>query len=401
MRHYNLAGGTINAASYYDGAVSNEIRHATDRSVHFVLDNYEDLSFSLYLNDPMAAVVKPLTSVIKLWRSIYTDTGTLVYTDPADTPAFSGYVAYTGKRGAANQMQVRVFCPLWRLKTRFHVNNHYLAINEDTSLPYTESELIWKFIDLLQNAFPTNNRSYMGMEKGNFQWANDPEMGPTFQAKGANGWSNIFDTILSRAESPELIPRYYHTGGSPIQMYLDTDKARGSDKTGSVSFNYHTGTNDNLDDLTEDIEINPNEFANYLWAVGHGGPNSGKLALALNVNDDEFGYDTVKVYQQYAEFNDVQLYNDTLIDMALGELKKNKKPVPTYGISISPAISSPFYGQDYVCGDAVSLNANKGALLVSNAPTRIFECTLSMSENNVETSNPLLGPDVKERIIPS
>jgi len=400
LRHFNLAGGAINAAGY-DGAVSNEIRHAEDRNVHLVLDNYEDLNFTLYLDDPMAPFVKPLTSVIKLWRSIYSDEGTLVYQDPADTPCFSGFVAFTGKRGANNQMGVRAFSPLWRLKTRFHVNNHYLATNLDTNAPYTESELIWKFIDLLQNAFPVNNRSYMGMEKGNFQWANDPVMGPYFQAKGANGWSNIFDTILSRAESPELIPRYHHSGGSPIQMYLDTDQARGANKTGSVSFNFHTGTNDNLDDLTEDIEIQPNDFANYVWAVGQGGPNSGKLALALNVNDDEFGYDTVKVYQQYAEFNDIQLYNDTLRDLALGELKKNRRPQPSYGVAISPAITGPFYGMHYVCGDAISLNANKGALQVTNAAVRIFECTLSMSHNNVETSNPLIGPDVKEHIIPS
>jgi hypothetical protein len=357
----------------------------------------------------MAYVIKPLTSVVKLWRTIYNDSGSVIYADGPNSPAISGFVAYTGKAGAAGQMRVRVYSPLWRLRTRFHVNNHFLSINQETGNPYTESELIWKFIDLLQNAFgpagPTEQmRSYMGMEKGNFMWASDPIMAPYFQAKGASGWANIFDSILSRADSPELIPRYYHADGSPIQMYLDTNKARGSDKTASVHFRYRTGANDNLDDLTEDIEIQPGEFANYLWTVGQGGPNSGKLALAENIDDDQYGYNTVKVYQHLVHVNDVQTFDDNLQKMAEGELFKVRKPPATYNMVISPAASittTPQYGKDYVCGDAVSLSGSKGALSISNVKQRIFECTLRMSENNVETSIPLIGDDVKEHIISS
>lgn len=413
LRHYNLSGDPITAA-YYDGSVSNVIRGATDRQVHFVVDNYEDLSFSIYLDDPMAAVIQPLTSVVKLWRTIYNDVGDVVYEDGPSTPCFSGFVMGTSKDGAGGQMKVRVNSPLWRLRTRFHVNNHYFRLNPSTSSLYTTSELIWKFIDLLQNAFDTISpdgtaRSYMGMQKGNFMWDDDPPATPYFQAKGANGWSNIFDTIMTKAECPELIPRYYHGDGSSIQMYLDTNQARGSDKTGPVQFRYHTGSSDNLDNLTEDIEISPYSnstdsggFANYVWAVGQGGPNSGKIALANNI-DGAYGYETHKVYQKFGYYGDIKLFDNTITDIAEGDLKRVRKPPVTYGIEVSPAApdGTPQYGQHYVCGDAVSLHANKGALQVSGAQQRIFECTLRMSENNMETQIPVIGDDVKEHIISS
>lgn len=414
LRHYNLSGNGITAASY-DGAVSNEIRHATDRQVHFVVDNYEDLSFTLYLDDPMAAVVKPLTSVVKLWRTIYDDNGSVIYSDPSNAPCFSGFVTHTAKDGVGGQMRVTALCPLWRLRTRFHVNNHYFRLNPSTGNLYTTSELIWKFIDLLQNAFDTLSpdgtaRSYMGMEKGNFMWGSDPPATPYFQAKGANGWSNIFDTIMAKAECPELIPRYFHSDGSAVQMFLDTNQARGTNKTGTVMFRYHTGTNDNLDNLTEDIEISPYSnstdaggFANYVWAVGQGGPNSGKISLALNVADDQYGYDFVKVYQKFGYYADIKLRDDTLDDTAAGDLARVRKPPVTYGITVSPAapISTPQYGKDYLCGDAVSLWATKDALQVAGAQQRIFEVTLTMSDNNMETQIPVIGDDVKEHIISS
>lgn len=414
LKHYNLAGGGITAASY-DGSVSNEIKHATDRRVHFVLDNYEDLNFNLYLDDPMAATIKPITSVVKLWRYIYTDSGSLVYADPSGTPAFGGFVTFVEKNGESNQMQVRVFSPLWRLKTRFHIRNHYLKTNPDTGINYTTSEIIWRFISYLQVAFGGQglgatgttageiaSPSYMGMAKGNFLWGSDPLMGPYFQGKGENGWSNIFDTIMSRAECPELIPRYYHADGSGIIMYLDTNKARGSDKTASVQFRFHTGSNDNLDNLIESVDIQePGSFANYVWAWGSGGPNSGKLAMRANIAEDQYGYNTTKIYQLGTYYADLALFDTTLGKVADGDLKKARKPPMVYSIGISPAITGPFYGANYSTGDAVSLYASKGALSASNVKLRIYESNLSMSDNNVETVSLALGNDDKEHILAS
>lgn len=405
LKLYNLSGNPITAASY-DGSVSNEIKHATDRQVHFVVDNYEDLQFSVYLDDPMAMVIKPLTCIVKLWRTIYDDGGSVIYQDGASSPCFSGYVVYIGKDGESGQMQVKVHSSLWRIRTRFHIYNHYFRRNPSTGNLYTTSELIWKFIDLLQGAF-IMGKSYMGMEKGNFMWGQDPPATPYFQAKGENGWANI-ENIMTKAECPELIPRYYHSDGSATQMFLDTNKARGTNKTGSVMFRYHTGSNDNLSNLTEDIEIIPytnttdaGAFSNYIWAVGHGGPNSGKIALADNVDEDQYGFRIVNAYQKVGYYPEIKGRGQVLTDTAEGDLARSRRPPVTYGITVSPGapITTPQYGKDYKCGDAVSLWANKYALQVSGANQRIFEVYLNMSDNNMESQRPLIGDDVKERIL--
>lgn len=407
LRHYNLVGGGITAASY-DGSVSNQIRHATDRQVHFVLDNYEELSFSLYLDDPMAATIQPMTSVIKLWRNIYNDSGSLIYSDPSYQPCFGGFVTFVEKSGERNIMSVKVFSPLWRLKTRFHIRNHYTKTNPQTGNPYTQSELIWQFIHWLQAAFPGPGYtyeayySYMGMERGTFSWAQDPVMGPYFQGKGANGWANIFDSLMSRAESPELIPRYFHANGSSIVMFLDTNKARGTDKSASVNFRFHTGSSDNLTDIVETIDVQePGAFANYVWAWGAGGPNSGKLAMVENISDDAYGYQNVKVYQYGGYYADISRFDDTLTDIATGELKKRRRPPSAYALTVSPAITGPFYGANYAVGDAVSLSASKGALSIGGVKQRIYECTLSISDNNIEIAEPLIGHDDKEHVYSS
>src|SRR6187551_1128518 len=271
IKHYDRFGSAINAnySSFVPGESStNEILHATNREMGFYLNSLDTLSFSLLLSDPMAAEIRRLTSFIKVWRT------TPGYSDPSNEPCFSGIVTSTQKNGSSNLMNVQAYSPFWILQCRFHLLNHYLKTNPDTAADYKQSELIWRLIYFISNAFgPTV--SFTGIDKGTFyDVGSEITMAPYFQPKGANVWTEIFEGILAKAASVDLIPRYHHTNGNGRLMYLDTALKRGTDRSGTISFDYRTATPSNCNDVTELEEVLPNKFGNYVWAVGQGGPNS-------------------------------------------------------------------------------------------------------------------------------
>ena len=223
IEHFNRSGNAINAnyAGYSDIGITNEVAHATNRQLGFFLNSIDTCEFSLYLDDPMAAQINRLTSFIKVWRS------TPGYSDPSNQPAFAGPVYYHQKNGAQNIMNIKCASPLWILQLRFHLLNHYLKTNPDTAVDYRQSELIWRLIYFISNAFgPVVSQT--GIDKGTFfDVATEIIMAPYFQPKGANVWTEIFDGILARAGSVDIIPRYHHTSGNGRLMYLDTALKRG------------------------------------------------------------------------------------------------------------------------------------------------------------------------------
>jgi hypothetical protein len=395
IKHYDIDGSPTEAnySGYSHDVTSEEIFHATNRTLNFYLNGVDDCSFTLYLDDPMAYLISPLKSIIKVWRTIRDQNGYLIYQDEEDAPSFCGVVGYTIKDGDSNTMQIKAFNPQWRLQFHFHLLNHYLLRNPDTSNNYLQSELMWKLIDLINNAFGVN--SFTGIAQGLFDWSGEPEIAPYFVAKGSNTWSNIFDDIMNRAAGSDIWPRYFHNDYDPILMYFDTFEKRGQDKTSDIKFNYHTGDADNLENLTEEIQAIPNEFANYLWAVGQGGPNAGKVAMAENNSgaSGSWGYNEVGVYMKTVDRREIKRLS-ALQPIADAELAQSKIPKYAYSITVSPA-SGIFYGDnmDYMVGDVVELNADKNALYVSQLPQRIYQCSLAMSENNVETSSPLIAND--------
>ena len=50
-------------------------------------------------------------------------------------------------------------------------------------------------------------------------------------------------------------------------------------------------------------------------------------------------------------------------------------------------------------GDVIKLNADKGALQVSNIKQRIYQCALNIDENNVEVSSPLVSKDFYGKVV--
>ncbi len=397
MRLYSISGSPISAANMNVLAPgsSNQIEHATNRTLQFPLNGVDNLNFSVYLDDPMAGNINRLSTVVKVWRTVRNDGGGIIYSDDGANPCFAGVVAYTQKNGDENIMNVSCQSPLWRLQSRFHLLNHYLKTNLDTDEPYTQSELMWKLIDLVNNAFGLED-SNTGIAKGTFASGSDPEMAPYFVPKGSNTWANIFDEIMSRPGGVDIIPRYYHSDGDPTMMYFDTEEKRGG---GASAFRYHTGSGDNLSNLTEEIQVVPGEFANYLWAVGDGGPNSGKIAMVENIEGSD-GYSNIGIYMRRADYPDIKKIGlagpppTHLKAVAAWEFAQAQFPKPSYECELSPA-GGTYFGAHFNVGDTVSVVGSKGALSVS-ASQRIFEVTASISDNNMETSSVILSEDFTE-----
>lgn len=403
IMHYDRFGNAINAnyAGYSDIGITNEIAHATDRNMGFYLNNYDTLDFALYLDDPMAAQIRRLTSFIKVWRS------TPGYSDPTNQPCFAGIVGWHSKAGAENIMRVKAFSPLWRLQLRFHLLNHYLKTNPDTDLDYRQSELIWRLIFFISNAFGPIV-SHTGIDQGTFyDLANEIVIAPYFQPKGANVWTEIFDGILAKAASVDIIPRYHHTDGNGRLMYLDTALKRGEDRSGSVSFEYHTTEPSNCDDCIEEEFVQPGKFGNYTWAVGAGGPNSGKVAVAEDNGVLNEGYNNIGIYMVRKDYPDVKRLgilgasppatSTHLRANSLNDLARAIVPDLNYSIVVSPA-AELYYQEHYSLGDVVNLNASKGALSVSNLKQRVYEIALSMSDNNIETVSPKISHDFTGKV---
>lgn|SRR5574338_137768 len=401
MRLYDRNGAQITAADMTPSAtVSNEIKHATERQIEMPLNGIDTLGFTLFLDDPMAYQIKRLSTYVKVWRTIYDYGTTPIWADPADTPCFGGVVSYTNKDGDQGTMQVTCQSPFWRLQLRFHILNHYLNINVDTSQQYTQSELMWKLIDLVNNAFGLGI-SNTGIAKGTFSSGNDPIVAPYFVAKGTNTYNHIFEVIMNRPGGPDIVPVYTHVDNDPTVMYFNTDEKRGTN--GAFALNYRTGTNDNLDNCTEEEPVIPGEFGNYLWAVGAGGPNSGKIALEENVNEDDDSYESIGIYMVRKDFPEIKKIGlagpppTHLKAVADAEFAQARVPKTNHTCTISPA-GNLYYGKDFNLGDTGSLVATKGALNVNKTGQRIYDVKLTISDNNVEIADISIADDFTGKV---
>lgn len=388
IRLYDLDGNGVTAADMTPSAtVSNEIKHATNRRLNLHLNGVDSLDLTLYLDDPMALQISRLKNTIKVWRTVYNDSGAVIYSDAADNPIFAGIVAGTHKSGDANTMDINVQSPLWRLQSRFHTHNHYLKTNIDTGQDYLMSEMLWKLIDLINNAFNLTN-SNTGIIKGLFSTGNDPVVAPLFVPRGSNTWIN-FDELMSRKAGVDIVPEYYHVTGNPTLMVFNTEEKRGVDISSTIKLNYHTGTNDNLDDFSESVQIVPGEFANYMWAVGHGGPNSGKIAVAANIDEDDDAYTNIGIYMRRGDYPEVKRIGVAgppptgLRSIIQPEFAQSRVPRKEYTGFVSPA-GGIYYSSHFSLGDVVEVNASKGALQVSAVKQRIYDPVLTISDNNVE-----------------
>jgi hypothetical protein len=187
-------------------------------------------------------------------------------------------------------------------------------------------------------------------------------------------------------------------------MDFGTDTIRGEDKSVTgLAWKYHTETGWNLADLEEDDSIIPGESANYVWVVGQGGPNSGKVAVEEQVTGAN-GYENVGIYMKRIDRPEVKTLGTTSVGsggvrpIAKAEIKKAVNSRSKFVASIGTDVP-PFYGVDYELGDVIRLDADKGSLQVVNRKQRIYEVTLAHSDNNMEAASVVLSNDVHNKIV--
>lgn len=390
-----------------DGVELAQLTEATNRTLAYPLNGLDSFQCGVYLDDPLVdpnqggdpAIIRTIDRTLKVWRTVtdvtVPEVPLVVYQDDPETPSFAGYISRVNKSGSDDLIEIVAQAPLWRLQTRFHLLNHYLVIdypgqanppptphqggNEDGD-PWDISALMFRLIDLIQGAF--GGASFNGILKPTGSapyWPKTLEMGPFMVHKGDNTWT-LFNTLLDQVGGPDLTPEYIHVAGQPDLMYFKTAEHRGTDVSAAVSFDYYTG-NYNLDDIDELEEILPDKFANYVWCVGQGGPNV-TVALAEDETSD-VGYANVGVYMHLLDNESIDTGAGSVTqDNADAELVKTDIRPQTYTVMVSPL--TLIYGVDFSLGDLVMVNANKGALQIVNKKQRVYECTISLSDNNVE-----------------
>lgn len=410
IRLFDQSGNPIDAAysaepdwSPYQWTDTNEVYHATDRKINFALNGIDSASFTTYLDDPMSMELQKFRT-IKIWRTVEDFENDKHLSYDYARPVFSGVITSVVKSGAANTQAIQVQSPLWRLQSRFHIENHYLVNDVDVlnnGLPWRQGPLLYRLVELVDDAFGSS--SVTGIVQGGFPYTG-PIVAPFFVGKGSNTWVN-FERLLAKPGSVDIDPEYYHADGSTRQLDFYTRQKRGDDRSVTgTPWKFHTETGWNLEDLTEEGSIIPGEFGNYLWVVGQGGPNSHVVAVEEDITTP-YGHDEVGIYMKYIAENEVKQLGQAgqpekggAIPIAEAEILRSRVPRERYTATL-PAGSSTYFGVDYEIGDVIRLDADKGSLQVTNKKQRIYEVGLSMSDNNLETATAMIADDFYGKVV--
>jgi hypothetical protein len=400
----------------YDGSVTDEfLKHATDCTLTYPLNGIDQLEFSLLLDDPAALLLTRKNTFVRVWRFINDTENSKTRIPNWQTPDFCGVVTSITKSGEENKVKVTVMSVLWLVQVHFHLLNHRLVVDPDsgsvpfyregsneTGLQWDHSALMFHLIDLINGAFkfsggdtgirkpPTAAFSGTGYMSGfDLYWPQTIATPPLYVMKGQYTWP-IFTELLGRDGAPDMVPEYIWNPGSIDRMYFKTAIIRGTNKTSTVSFDYHTGQK-NLSDCEEQSQVVPGEYGNFLWVSGDGGPNSNLLVQSSDTTDiTNSGVYMVSENIPGSKLADVQQYSDgkkKVLVQADSEI---------YSATISPA-SPLYYDLDYTLGDLVNFNADKGALKATNKHQRIYQVTLHWSDNNVESTDVMISNDFKRK----
>ena len=410
---YDKYGNPQGSASL-DGDTNNEfLENFSDATLTYTLNGIDQLQFSLLLSDPAAASISRKKSFIKVWRFINDEENTVIRSPSWENPDFVGVVTGITKRGEEGKMTVTCQGVLWLLQVHFHIQNHRL-VNDFSPVPsnnvggnlnnkpWDHSALMWRLIDLINGAMPalgtdTGIRKppdalYAGtgyLAGDDLFWPQTIQVSPFYVMKHAYTWPYIEADLLAREGSPDLVPDYIHRPGSLDCMYFQTDVVRGTDKTATVSFDYRTGDR-NIQDIEETSQVVPGEYANYVGISGDGGPNS---ISQVQTDDDDIRENGIYMKSenvQGSKLSDIQQIADSKIKVSV------LADAEVYSVTMSPA-APLYYDYHYTLGDLIALNADKGALQVDNVPQRIYQVSLTLSDNNVESAQVLISSDFKRK----
>jgi hypothetical protein len=427
IRAYDLEGNPLSIPDMLGvSADSEQVRYCSQRVLSQPVNGIEQLSGRILLVDPAAGLINKKTTVLKMWRTINDPIRGIIKPYVAATPDFAGPVIATNVSASSGYKSFIAVNPLWRMQERFHVLNHHLQ--DDTvlspdypsphqltcngdNLPFDASALMYRMIALLSARStpfqrtdlcirrpPTKDYTgtpgaFVGTGAGADYWPKTIQVAPYFIAKGTMGWDEMFQDIMQRVSHPDLHPEYIHVNGDRKLMYFKTAVVRGTDKSGTVHFDFHTGSF-NLADIDVDETLTPGSYGNFVWVIGDGGPNV-YAALALDVAS-EMAYGSAMILDTVSGGIKTDLDPVAPAELAVGK----QGDAPTFQLTLLPEdVGSFYYGVDYDLGDIITVNATKGYWSISGYKQRIYQADLNMDDDNVETPQLLVSNDYLGKIV--
>lgn len=442
IRLYDLLSQEKTAAGVYpEDSTSSQIRYATDLKWTQPLNGLDTFEASVYLDDPMAAIIDKKTCLIKIWRTVDDPANGKSKTKFNFTPDFAGPIIATSHNdGESGKLKFTAISPLWRLQNHFHIRNHHLVLDNSAgediignhqggnkdNLPLDQSALMFKLIDLISHGvLPVPHESGLGIIKpltadysgtpGTYQgvglgvdyWPKTVVTAPFYAGAGVNVWSEIFDDLMSRPGGVDIVPQYIHdptgatTYGAPIApqvqvdgkrslLFFKTDVKRGANRSASVTFGYRTSPF-NLEAAADSSQLVPGTYGNFVWTVGDGGPNT-----YFAQQDDLTDIDADGLYMVLKDIGGAK--KASLDGIATTELARAKKSdLPVYTAKVSPA-AGIYYDIDYTVGDVCKFNMIRDNWSQLNIKQRIYEVVLEYSDNNVESVTMSIADDFTSKV---
>lgn len=391
IKHYDL-----------NGDFQADITEASDRTVSMPLNNAFSGSFSLFLDDPLVAKLKPLQSVIKLWRDVQDAYWDVHFTMADDRPLVAGYISSRRKEG--NKIIYTFHDPIWKTQFHFHLLNHRIRAplkvgpGLTTVIPCTLSGLIWKCIDLVQNAFGLDD-SELGMRLEGTDTGSDTALfdGVYRIPQGSWTWDQHCLYLLNQENGVDLHLDYEHNEGSPILARFFCDHpSRGTDKSDLVQLEYGeigTGYQNNIEELDFDEVFEPKRWANWWRQFGQGQKDTtfSWSEPISGASTGPLGISTVGIYMGQDKQDNV-VSAAYLQGLAKQNLKRSSADPSVYSLTLDPT-GPPYFWHNFVLGDLIQFRYKKGNLVVPATKERIYQVDLSLSDNNMELCKVLIAPD--------
>jgi hypothetical protein len=402
MKHYTRAG------AYVEDVVERE-----DDQLDVNLNGQSQVGFSLYLDNPLVASLQPLQSVIKMWRDVDDPVRGISYSQPNNLPTIGGHISSRQKQG--DKMVYTVSDPVWSLMFHFHILNHRLG--PDTlefgpglvglpggtyTLPMTISALMWKLVDLINNAFGLGT-SGTGFKRNGPTGEDTAVIDGIYHVpRGSWTWDDHISTLLNIAGGPELQPVYVEIASDPTIAYWFCKNRVGVDRTpagaGQVKFQYGTAgtgleSDDSLDELDFEETYEPKRWGNWSRVYGHGDIVTTPFS-ATEFNGsalDPLGVPNVGVYMYQDQQPDI--VSATKLDsIASVNLKKfGMRP-----ITMTPTIATTgeaYFGIDFGLGDLVLFEYQKGQFHMPEQKIRIYGINERLSNNGQAAVTTTLAED--------
>lgn len=383
---------------------------AYDRKLSFELNGIDSFSCSVPLDGETADAIEPLTTFIRVWRTVDDNIWDVHYRDEDEWPCFAGIVGSPfDEDGEANRLTINAYSPYWVLQHRYHIVPHRFEKQDPSSIMWGMVMFTNRITQDIDGDFTGILGPHMDAEAGTIDadqaalnrqsgwsdhghWAQyDPpvEMNQN-TPRGQNTWQLIQDVITQKG-MPDLVPRYTHVPGKRRLAYFNTAVVRGLRKPDSTTFDYRIGKK-NCTNMRRRTICEPGRFATYVAAQGQG--DTDRMRVSYPTRDDVIARERINdlgLYMAWTKHDNTTRRLD-LRRRAQAQYERMSRPPKVIEVELSPALP-PYFGANFALGDALLCNSERGNMSFRNLKQRVYKVDLDMSDANVETCRPTIAKD--------